>query len=302
LSCPDVTLSEREDVTEKRLPEYDEVQSAFHEAFREELDRCLDVLPLTPDAQVLDVPGGDGFYASRLAARLGPAGKLVLADASDEYLERASGKLRPLAGRTGIDLAKADVYALPFDDDRFDLVWCARSLITLDDPAAALRELARVTRPGGTLAVLESDEFHHLILPWPVELELSVHRAMQEASRRKYGDRGRLAPARRVRRHLLDAGLLTPRKKSVAADRYAPFDPAAARFLRLHLDALARLVRPLLREAERPAFDRFVDADSPEGVHRRPDAELTCLNVLHTAHKPAYRRALRGDPHAVSGS
>ena len=52
------------------LPAYHETQSAFHEAFRPELYRCLDALPLLPSSRVLDVPCGDGFYAARALEQL----------------------------------------------------------------------------------------------------------------------------------------------------------------------------------------------------------------------------------------
>jgi ubiquinone/menaquinone biosynthesis C-methylase UbiE len=289
-------------VAEKSLPAYHQTQTAFHEAFRAELYRCLDGLPLAPDSRVLDVPCGDGFYSARLVTHLGRQGRLTLADASEAYLQLAAATLALPAGRTPVDFRQVNVYDLPFGAGEFDLVWCARSLITLDDPESALRELARVTRPRGILAVLEGDEFHHLLLPWPVELELSVLRALQQASRDKYGDAGRLAPSRRVRRHLLGAGLRQPRKVSFAADRYAPFDAATARFLRLHLAGLADLVRAHLRDTERLAFDAFIDPEHPRSIHNRPDGELTCLNVVHLARKPAYRRGRRrDDPQTLAG-
>jgi ubiquinone/menaquinone biosynthesis C-methylase UbiE len=289
-------------VAEKSLPPYHLTQTAFHEAFRTELYRCLDGLPLAPDSRVLDVPCGDGFYSAHLLTRLGRRGRLTLADASDAYLQLASANLAAPDGRASVDFRNVNVYTLPFADNEFDLVWCAQSLISLDDPESALIELTRVTRPGGTLAVLEGDEFHHLLLPWPVELELAVFEALEKASRQKYGDAGRIAPSRRVRRHLLGAGLRQPRKVSFAADRYAPFDAATARFLRLHLASLAGLVRPHLRDVERLAFDAFIDPDNPRSIHNRPDGELTCLNVVHLARKPAYRRGRRReDPQTLAG-
>jgi SAM-dependent methyltransferase len=66
---------------------------------------------------------------------------------------------------------------VPFDDDTFDLVWCAQSLCSLPDPFESVRMLRRVVRPGGTLAVLENDTPHHVLLPWSVEGELAVQEA-----------------------------------------------------------------------------------------------------------------------------
>ncbi|MEO2087937.1 MAG: ubiquinone/menaquinone biosynthesis methyltransferase UbiE, partial [Gemmataceae bacterium] len=55
-------------------------QSSFQTAFRPELDRILDSLPIPAAASVLDVPCGNGFYTRRLADRLGSDGRLVAVD------------------------------------------------------------------------------------------------------------------------------------------------------------------------------------------------------------------------------
>src|SRR5262249_37340418 len=162
----------------------------------------------------------------------------------------------------------------------FDLAWCAQSLISLENALAALRELVRVIRPGGVVAVLESDEVHHVLLPWPVELELALHRALLPASQRRYGARANPAPARRVRRLLRQVGLRGGSKFTVPADRSAPWCEAEARFLRLHLQFLEKLVRPHLRPAERQWLARLAWGEGRTGLLANPDAELTCLNVV----------------------
>jgi SAM-dependent methyltransferase len=268
------------------LPPYHDYQSAFHDAFRAELYGAIDRLPLPPGARVLDAPCGDGFYTRRLAERAGREGRLTAVDLSDTYLAATAGALAGLSGGAAVECTKADVYRLPFPDGAFDLAWCAQSLISLDDAAAALRELARVVRPGGAVAVLESDEAHHVLLPWPVGLELALHRALLLASQRRYGSRAKLAPARRVPRLMRDAGLRGRRKITVAADRSAPWGEAEARFLRLYLEFLEDLVRPHLGAAEHEALLRLARPDSRDGLFARRDADLTCLSVIHVARRP----------------
>ncbi len=55
-------------------------QSFFHEAFRPDLFRILDALPIPPGGNVLDVPCGNGFYCGHLAKRLDPSGHLTAVD------------------------------------------------------------------------------------------------------------------------------------------------------------------------------------------------------------------------------
>ncbi|WP_236638438.1 methyltransferase domain-containing protein [Mangrovicoccus ximenensis] len=64
---------------------------------------------------------------------------------------------RPLA--PGIAFRQAPAEALPFPDDAFDAVTCQFGLMFFADPAAALREMARVTRPGGHVAVAVFDSW-----------------------------------------------------------------------------------------------------------------------------------------------
>ncbi|XRQ07077.1 class I SAM-dependent methyltransferase [Actinomadura welshii] len=89
-----------------------------------------------PTALTLDIPCGGG-----LAAGNNP--RHVAADLSHTMLKRARRKTTTLL--------QADIYALPFPPSTFD--WCVtyNGLHCLHDPAAALTELARVLRPGGTL-------------------------------------------------------------------------------------------------------------------------------------------------------
>jgi ubiquinone/menaquinone biosynthesis C-methylase UbiE len=267
------------------LPAYDALLSAYHAAFGPELECAVRDLPLPPRARVLDAPCGGGFYTACFARRLGRAGAITAADLSDAYLARAKRAVAAVHPRPAATFVRADVYHLPFEDASFDAAWCAQSFISLDDPAGALRQLRRVVRPGGVVAVLETDEFHHVLLPWPVGLELVVQKAVQAASQKKYGRRTRLYPGRYLRRMLTAAGLRPRRKKTYAADRQAPFDPGVRRFLELHMHSLTEMIREHLTPDQLSLLDRFVDPDSAECLYRRSDADVTCLNSVYVAER-----------------
>ena len=96
---------------------------------------------------MLDVATGTGLVAERLRAR----GFTVTGlDQSPEMLAEAR---RRFGGRVTLVEASAD--ELPFADASFDHLTFTYLLRYVDDPAATLRELARVVRPGGTIASLE---------------------------------------------------------------------------------------------------------------------------------------------------
>jgi len=103
----------------------------------------------TPDARVLDVATGTGLVARALKRRYGC--RVVGLDQSEDMLSRA----RPLVGSVYEDVVRGEAERLPFEDGSFDALTFTYLLRYVDDPAATMRELARVVRPGGRVAMLE---------------------------------------------------------------------------------------------------------------------------------------------------
>ena len=110
-------------------------------------------LELPPNARVLDVATGTGAVALELVRQHDCS--VVGVDRSADMLAVARARIaaRGLASR--IELHEARAEALPFADASFDALTVTYLLRYVDDPAATLRELARVVRPGGTVAMLE---------------------------------------------------------------------------------------------------------------------------------------------------
>jgi ubiquinone/menaquinone biosynthesis C-methylase UbiE len=262
---------------------YDAYQTSFHEAFRPELYRILDELPIPGGAHVLDVPCGNGFYSRRLIERLGSGQRLIAVDANDQYLSQARQSLKSLA--VDVQVRKGNAYQLPFEDQTFDLVWCAQSLISLD-PRRAVREMQRVTKREGLTVILEVDEFHHILLPWPVALEAALLLAIHKACIVRYGDSKKLAPVRRLRPVLAESGFHSVERRTYAFDRAAPFDAPTLEFLEHHLAYLKSLACPHLPKAKQNLFDRVADLDNPKSPFRLPNAELVCINAVYFA-RPA---------------
>ena len=261
----------------------DRVLHAFQQAFRKELEDAIGAYDLQNGARVLDAPCGDGFYTELLARQM-RSGQLVAADISTECLANAEKTVQPKAD-LDVQFQLADAYKLPFDDNSFDFVWCAQNFITLDDPVQALRELARVLRPGGQVAVLETDEYHHVLLPWSVELELAVQRAVRDECQHRYGDAAKFAQARDLRSEFREAGLRPTVKRTVVADRSAPFDSATREFLTRHLNYLQHFVRMELTPREMANLKKATDATDPDSLINRPSSELTCLSTIAHAIK-----------------
>jgi demethylmenaquinone methyltransferase/2-methoxy-6-polyprenyl-1,4-benzoquinol methylase len=106
-----------------------------------------------PGSLVLDVASGTGLVARELAAR--KRFRVVQLDPSEEMV-RAGIRLTEEAGLAPqVRQALGRAEQLPFADDTFDAVTFTYLLRYVDDPESVMRELARVLRPGGTLASLE---------------------------------------------------------------------------------------------------------------------------------------------------
>ena len=104
---------------------------------------------------VLDLGCGPGTITVDLAARVAP-GRVVGVDASADIVRQAAGHGVD-TGTENVEFAVADAYALPFDDEVFDVVHAHQVLQHLARPVEALREALRVLRPGGVLAVRDVD-------------------------------------------------------------------------------------------------------------------------------------------------
>ncbi|MFE9598562.1 class I SAM-dependent methyltransferase [Streptomyces hokutonensis] len=106
-------------------------------------------LALRAGDRVLDAGCGTGRALPPLRAAVGPSGVVVGADLTPAMLEAA---VRAGRDREGC-LLLADVAALPLRPESLDAVFAAGLIAHLPQPEANLRELARVVRPGGTLAL-----------------------------------------------------------------------------------------------------------------------------------------------------
>lgn len=113
--------------------------------------RLVEAADVRDGHRVLDVACGTGVVARAAASRVGADGSVVGVDINPGMLataERASAEVT-----RAIEFRQADAAGLPFEDDTFDVVLCEEALQFLPDRVGALREMRRVTAPGGRVAV-----------------------------------------------------------------------------------------------------------------------------------------------------
>ena len=118
--------------------------------------RLLEACHVAEAREVLDVGCGIGVEPVRIATTT--SARVVGLDISDQMLAWADQRAREAGVRGRIELVRGDVLDLPFASDRFDAVLCESVLAFVEDKKRAIRELVRVTRPGGWVGLNEA--FH----------------------------------------------------------------------------------------------------------------------------------------------
>jgi demethylmenaquinone methyltransferase/2-methoxy-6-polyprenyl-1,4-benzoquinol methylase len=119
--------------------------------------RTVRELCLSPTAKVLDLATGTADLAIDIASRH-PQVKVVGLDPSVKMLERGRAKITKAKLDDRVRLVEGIGEDLPFADGEFDAVTIAFGIRNCTDRAQALREMKRVTRPGGRVAILELGE------------------------------------------------------------------------------------------------------------------------------------------------
>jgi arsenite methyltransferase len=119
--------------------------------------RTRAVLDARPGERGLDVGCGPAFLACELGRDVGPAGRIVGIDESPEMLEAARARIARTEMADRVEVRQADAARLAFPAAAFDFVTAAQVYLYVSDVEGALAEAARVLRPGGRLAVLDTD-------------------------------------------------------------------------------------------------------------------------------------------------
>jgi ubiquinone/menaquinone biosynthesis C-methylase UbiE len=120
------------------------------------LREVIQAWELPPGSRGLDIGCGIGQPTLLLAEAVGPAGRVTGLDRSLEFLLRAEDLVKKADLSNQISFQEGNVHHLPFDDGEFDWAWSVDCVgyPGVGDPPPLVRELARVVRPGGKLAIL----------------------------------------------------------------------------------------------------------------------------------------------------
>jgi ubiquinone/menaquinone biosynthesis C-methylase UbiE len=226
-------------------------------------------LQLPAGSRGLDAGCGIGLPALLLAEAVGPSGHITGLDLSPEHLAHAEGIVEEAGLSEQISFKEGDVARLPFDDDTFDWAWSTDCVgYAPPEPLPLVKELARVAKPGGTVA----------ILAWSSEKLLPGYPVLEARLNATSSGIAPFTKDKRAELHFLralgwfrDAGLENPAVRTYAGEAYAPLSDD----LRSALTALFQMrwpdVEQELTPEEGAEYKRLCLPESPDFILNDPD-------------------------------
>ncbi|KAG5417750.1 hypothetical protein I9W82_005386 [Candida metapsilosis] len=141
---------------------------------------------LEPDFKVLDVGCGPGSITIDLAKNYLTKGGSVIGVEPTEDVINAANSLKQSSGADvdNVSFKIGSIYNLPFEDNTFDLVYAHQVVVHLADPIKALKELARITKPGKFVAIKDGDMDSIIIDPpkYDILREYNIASALNRGS------------------------------------------------------------------------------------------------------------------------
>jgi SAM-dependent methyltransferase len=234
--------------------------------------------------QILDAGCGTGETTTWLLDEIAHNGRVVGVDLAAAHTAAARAHVPPDAL-----LAQADLMAAPFRHASFDLIWCANTLHHLRDPLQGVLALARLLKPGGCIALIQSAFLPEMYFAWDARLERLVTEAVRRYYRDRYGlSESDLTAIRSLVGHLRQAKLERVAAHSYLIERISPLSAADEAYL---LEAIFRgtwdeRLRPYLADDDYSRLARLCDPQHREFALRRPDFHFLQSLTLITGQVP----------------
>jgi len=234
------------------------------------LREAIRALKLPPGSHGLDAGCGIGLQALLLAEAVGQTGHITGLDISEEFLQYARNMVGSSPFSKCITFKEGDVIKLPFGDNTFDWIWsvdCA-GYPCEENPISVLKELARVVKPGGTVA----------ILGWSSQMLLPGHPILEAKLNATCSSYLPYIKEKKPKTNFLNAlgwfrelGLEDPASQTFVNEIYAPINDEMRTALISFFEMLWGEPQPGVSEEDWAEYQRLCQPDSPDFILDRPD-------------------------------
>ena len=242
-------------------------------------------LQLPRDSRGLDAGCGIGLQTMLLADAVGPGGHVTGMDISKPFLEYAGNIVEKAGYAQRITFTQGDIYNLPFADGTFDWMWsvdCAG--YKTSKPLPLVRELARVVKPGGIVAILVWSS--QQLLPGYPMLEARLNATTSGIAPFTAGMKPETHHMRALG-WLESAGLEEPIARTLVGEFQAPLDAAVRQGLRALIDMRWPGASSELSPQDGELLSRLCDPASPDFILDAPGYYAFFTETLFYARVPA---------------
>jgi len=234
------------------------------------LHEAIQAIQLPQGSRGLDAGCGIGLQALLLTEAVGPAGHVTGLDISAEFLLHAKKIVNKSGLSEQISLQKGDVNELPFDDDTFDWVWSSDFVgyPISEEPLPLLRELARVVKPEGSVAILAWSS--QQLLPGYPLLEARLNATCSALIPYVKGKRPE-ANFVRALGWFHQTDFEEPTAQTFAGDVYAPLSEDMRAALITFFKMLWKEPQPEVSQEDWAEYQRLCQPESPDFILNLPD-------------------------------
>jgi len=233
------------------------------------LRSIITALNLAPGSHGLDIGCGIGFQTLLLAEATKPGGHITGLDISAELLAYAQNKVKPSPLADWISFKEGNMNSLPFPDNSFDWVWSADCVgYPAGDLPSALKEIVRVVRPGGRVAILAWTS--QQILPGYPLLEAQLNATCSAYAPLLRGQRP-TSHFMRALRSFSEAGFTDAKAQTFVGEVQAPLGTGNRTAVTALFEMLWGVTSPEIEEADQLEYKRLCQADSPDFILNLPE-------------------------------
>lgn len=231
---------------------------------------------LLPGDRILDLGCGSGTHFDWIAALVGPEGHITGMDSDAGNLGRARERIASKDYRDRVTLVEGRLTErLPFDDGTFDIVWCAGSLQYVPTPVDTIKEMMRVVRPGGRVAVQDVEMTSMVLGPLPDDLLIALKSSLPRGytSGDEHHDFVDWLIGHKLRSYFVAAGLREIRGALRTRVYTPPFTEDERGFLEVAVPYLCTESPGIQDLSYRQVVElrQLVNPDSPEFLLDQPD-------------------------------